>query len=205
MKKNVLIIVLTVLLLGVSGYLIYDKVMNNNVENNEIINNNDNNNETINNNQNNSYKLFVDNFKNNYLKFDSNNYISQFVVSEFLSSDYKVYMDENKNLYIKYSDKNLNDKYGNYLIANNVLYFNIISTGQGGGNTLFFINQDGTVGSASIEYNVSGDDSKIEVKKDLGYKNIISVVSGRFGDNYTGVSDAIFIDINGNIYSYNLK
>ena len=210
MKKNIVIVILIILLVSVSGYLVYDKFI---VEDNQLIDNNtkvenDNNTEVESDNnieKNNDYILFANNLKSQFSKFDSNNHMSQFFNSELISDGYEVYLDEERNLYINYFNDKLNKKYGEYLITSNVLYFNVVSTGQGGGNTLFFINEDGTVGSAEIEYGVHNDESKPDVTKDLGYKDIVAIVGGVFGDGYTGASGPIFIDINGNIYSRNLK
>ena len=203
-KKNIVIVILIILLVGVSGYLIYDKFI---VGDNQLMDNikieKDNNTNNIE--KNNDYMLFVDNLKLEFSKFDSNNYVSQIVNSDFISDGYKIYLDDERNLYINYFNDNLNNKYGKYLITNNVLYFSIVSTGQGGGNTLYFINEDGTVGSANVEYGIYDNDSKLEVIKDLGYKDIVAIIGGNFGDGYSSTYGVIFIDINGNVYSNNLK
>ena len=103
---------------------------------------------------------------------------------------------------MKYNDVTLNNKYGEYKIADNVLSFYVINTGQDIGNNVYFINQDGTVGSADTEYGIN---STITINNNLGYKNIVAVVSGSFNYDPTGARGPIFIDINGNIFSENLK
>ena len=67
---------------------------------------------------------------------------------------------------------------------------------------LYFINEDGTVGKADTEYRMNDN---ISVIKDIGYKNIVSIISGTFGDEFTGYHGPIFIDINGKIYSEAFK
>ena len=67
---------------------------------------------------------------------------------------------------------------------------------------LYFINEDGTVGKADAEYRMNNE---ISVIKDIGYKNIVSIISGTFGDEFTGYHGPIFIDINGRIYSEAFK
>ena len=201
-----LIVVLIILVLGLVGYIVYDKVLTD--KSTENINNSDSNSEILNNEDekvdlNNNYEVFAKNLKSQFSKYDSNNQSYLYVNSDILSDGYNVYLTENQTLFIKYLNKELNDKYGDYKIADNVLSYHVICTGQGGGNMLYFINENGTVGSADIEYGI-GEDG-ITIKKDIGYKNIVSIISGTFGNGYSGVNGAIFIDINGNIFSENLK
>ncbi len=77
--------------------------------------------------------------------------------------------------------------------------FNIVNSGQDVINTLYFINQDGTVGSANIETGIM-DNNEIVIKKDIGFKNIVSIVSGVYTDGMSGADRPMFIDINGNIF-----
>lgn len=208
-KNTVLIIsvvILSLLVVGLGGFIVYDKVLTDNP-----IENNDNNNKVVNNqdketNPSNSYELFAKNLKSQFSKYDinyqNNSYVQNnlHVESEVVPEGYEVYLTDNQTLFVKYFNKDLNAKYGEYKIADNVLSFNVVAVGQGGGNMLYFINEDGTVGSADTEYGI-GTSNQITIKKDIGYKNIISVISGSYRDEYsgTGVNGPIFIDINGNI------
>ena len=195
-KKNILIVVLIFLLLVVSGILVFGLIGNEE----DVLDNNNYDGIIYNN-----YDLFVDNFDENYTKFDSNNYISQFIASENIEGGYNVRIDLNKKLYIKYIDEDIARKFGEYLIAENVLYFNVISTGHDLVNTLYFINEDGTVGSAEIERGILAGSAKIDVINDLGYRDIVAVIGGSFGDGLTSMTGAIFVDINGKFYSNNLR
>lgn len=94
-------------------------------------------------------------------------------------------------------DETLSQKFGKYKDAENVLSFSIFSSGQGGGHYLYFINEDGTVGSADVEYGVVNE-GKISINKDLECKNIVSILPGIYGDIYSPSTEAILIDINGN-------
>ena len=192
-SNNVLLIILVILVLGLGGFIVYDKVLKDNKPTEEI---------DVNNNLSNSYELFAKNLKSQFSKYDINNknYLS---VDSVIVGSFEVYLTEEQDLIINYSNKELDDIFGNYKIADHVLSFNIISTGQGGGHTLYFINEDGTVGSADIEYWVT-ERKQIQVKKDLGFKNIVNITGGTFGE-YSGARAPIFIDINGNIFSENLK
>ena len=151
----------------------------------------------------NDYQIFAKNLKSQLSRYDENNLNRQFVNNDNVRYPYTVYLNENGSLFVKYSNSELNAKYGDYKISDDVLSFYVIETGNGGMSLLYFINGDGTIGSADVEF--VSDSNQITVKKDLGYKNIVSIVSGSFGDGYSGAQGPIFIDINGNIFSENLK
>lgn len=202
----VIIMILLIALLGVCGYVAYDKILTQkDVENND---NKEINNEVVDNENKeeiatNNYELFATNLKNQFSKYDSNKHSYLFVNSDFVEDGYEIYLNENQNLFVRYFNKELNTKYGEYKIADNVLSFYVVAVGQGGGNMLYFINEDGTVGSADTEYGIANNN--ITIKKDIGYKNIVSIIGGSFSDGIGGIKSPIFIDINGNIFSENLK
>lgn len=200
-KKNTwLIIILSFLVVILGGYVFFDNYKDRLLINeNDELNNEDTN---IDGNIKNNYSIFANNLKENVSNFGNKNYL--FVSNSVIDDGYEVYMDNNGDLFIKYFDDSLSVKFGNYKISSNVLSFNVVGVGNGGGNNLYFINENGTVGSADIEFGVMND-GKITVNKDLGYKNIVNIVSGTFDDGYTGVHGPLFIDINGNIFSPNLK
>ena len=150
----------------------------------------------------NEYKIFTENFKNETAKLKNNNGIQGFSVESSIVGTYNVSKDANGSLYVEYTDKTLKSKYGKKKIADNVLTATVIPSGQGGGNALYFINQNGTVGTADVEY---GAKTNITVKADLGYKNVVSILPGVFGIQHSGSNDAIFVDINGKLYSENFK
>lgn len=116
-----------------------------------------------------------------------------------LDDSYSIFINSNKNLFIKYNNEQLNDKYGEYKIADNVIDFYIIPVGNGGGNGLYFIYGDKTVGYADIEYSVLND-KDIEITKKLEYKNIISVIPWLYTDGISGAWGPAFIDDNGTIH-----
>lgn len=206
----IVVVVLSLLVAGLGGFIIYDKVLANkstgNIDNKVLTDkpiekNNNQDKETT---SDNKYELFAKNLKSQFSKYDSNNHSYLHVKSDVVKDGYEVYLNENQTLFIKYFNNELNAKYNEYKIADNVLSFYVVAAGQGGGNMLYFINEDGTVGSADTEYGI-GNSNQITIKKDIGYKNIVSIISGTFGDEFSGVSGPIFIDINGNIFSENLK
>lgn len=172
--------------LGLWGFIVYDKLLKENSIGN--VDDNNLNNDSINNeeeNNENSYKIFSEKLKDQVSKYDSKNQNYQYIKNDIVKNGYIIYINEKDSLFVKYFDKNLNDKYGDYKIDDNVLSFYVINVGQDVGNMLYFINNDGTVGSADTEYGI-GIENEIMIKKDIGYKNIVSIVNGIFGDGYSG-------------------
>lgn len=200
----VIIVILLLAVIGLGGYIVYDKVLKNSsngTENNDNkpsdnLKDTDQNGQTT---KNNNYQLFASNLKNEFSKYDEKNRPYLNVISTIGNGNFIIYLTENRELYIKYYNK---DKNAEHKIADNVLSFNAVTVGKGGGKMLYFINEDGTVGSADIEF---GLEKEITVKKDLGYKNIVSIVGGIFGDEENVINDVVFIDIDGNIYSDSIK
>lgn len=195
-SKNTRLLILTVVLflivVGLGGFIVYDKILNDKPI------------KTPNSTDSNSYELFAQNLKNQFSKYDDNNQNYLYVSSDVVKDGYEVYLTKNQTLFVKYFNKEFNTKYGEYKIANNVLSFYVVASGQGGGNMLYFINEDGTVGSADTEYGINSN-NQIIINKNIGYKNIVSVIGGSFGSEFSGVLGPIFIDINGNIFNENLK
>ena len=181
-----IMVVLLVIFASISTYLIYDKYYIRDEQNQPE----------------NNYNIFAQNLKKELSKYDNNNYNYQRVTNEIVPDGYEISINEKGTLYVRYFNKELNDKYGKYKIADNVLSFYVINDGQNFGNMLYFISEDGTVGKASAEYRMNDN---ISVIKDIGYKNIVSIISGTFGDEFTGYHGPIFIDINGKIYSEAFK
>ncbi len=205
MKKNIVIVILLILVLGLAGYLGYDKFLSEKAVENASDNTNSEIADTTKaDNTENDYQIFAKNLKSQLSRYDENNLNRQFVNNDNVRYPYTIYLNENGSLFVKYSNSELNAKYGDYKISDDVLSFYVIETGNGGMSMLYFINDDGTVGSANVHF-IEGATDQITVKKDIGYKNIVSIVSGSFGDGYSGAQGPIFIDINGNIFSENLK
>ena len=208
----VVIIILTLIIVGLGGYIAYDKGMfgakkeSSNqtsvetrqeettkveekvVEKSEPTDN--------------SYQLWASNLKKEYeTKFAPKTYTSSqlFVNSSVIKDGYTVYLNGKGELSITYWNKKYNSKYNEYIIASNVLNYAVVTYGQGGGNQLYFINEDGTVGEADTEYGML-EKEKLDVKKDIGLKNIISIIGGSFGTEHgLGTTGPIFIDINGKL------
>lgn len=218
-KKNLvlitLVIILCLIVVALSGFIAYDKILNtkNNesqvIENNQKEDNTDENNieeektKEENDTNENLYEIFSNNLKNSISnKYDSNNTNYKYIKSDCVKNGYLIELSPTGELFVNYSSDSMPK---NYKISDNVLSFYVINTGQDVCNTLYYINEDGTVSSAQTEYIITNDEN-IDIKNNIGnFKNIVSIVEGIFGDGYTCSHGPIFIDINGNIYSENLN
>ena len=142
------------------------------------------------------YTKYLTNLKNNIVKnykvFTNNQITSK---SKILDTNYTFII--NKNLELLFT---MGNKYTNYKISNDVLNIFLINTGNGGYSTLYFIKSVGSLHSMCIE--CINDNNKITINKEK-YTNIVNVIQGDFSDGYSGAPDAIFIDIEGNMYSDN--
>lgn len=220
MKENknsgvkVLITFLVLLVLGLSAFIVYDKCFkkqNNKSTIDSSVNSkkaagkdeskssgSDEKNESKSSDPAVSYSNFANKMKSERSKFNDS-YSSGQYVNSCVEGGYTVSLNSDGKLYVKYHNDNINSKYGNirgnFDVADNVLSFYVIPYGQGGCNGLYFINEDGTVGMADIEYSAANMND-IRINKNIGFKNIVSVVSGDF---YLGVGP-IFVDIEGNMY-----
>lgn len=142
------------------------------------------------------------NLKNEISNLES--VINEYVINDIVVEGYDIRLEKDGNLYVEYMENNLNEMYGKYKISDNVLSCYVINTGQDVGNTLYFIKDDGTVGSANTEYGLVDDYKEITVTNDLGYKNIVTILPAVFSNEYTGARGPIFVDISGNIFSDDL-
>lgn len=182
MKKNVLIIFLLVCVLVLGGYIIY---------NNSV-----------------STKIDVDDQYSNYLKklnidlkktFDEkDSEISVHRDSMIWDKGYTFTINKNFDLLMTIEEDKLKDKYTGYKLDSNVLSMYILSTGNGGFNTLYYITNDGIVKSLCIE---CIENSKPKIKEEK-FKNIVNITQGNFDASTTGGYGPIFIDIKGNNYTY---
>ena len=134
------------------------------------------------------------NSKSTYCRFDSEN-------DGRNGSWYQVSLQSNGNLSLSIGDEELNAKYGTKSLVKNVLAFYIIDVGQDEWHSIYFINEDGTVGSAYVDPVIFNGTGKIEIKKNIStrLKNIVSIINGTTGNGYC----PLFIDIDGNVIDIN--
>ena len=120
----------------------------------------------------NNYEVFSDNLNEEVSKYSDQKMQKQSVQTEVGSVKlyYSVTLESNGDLYVEYhNDDELKQKYGKYKIAENILIFYIARIkGNCGENGLYFINKDGTVGLAEVEFNTCalGDNDKLNIKRE---------------------------------------
>lgn len=148
----------------------------------------------------NNYQEFAKKIKENISKYDEHNYNYQYIENSFVKEGYNAYIDKKGSFYVYYFNSELEEKYGDIKIADNVLAFHKIRTGNDIGNTIYFIYENGNVGSVETEYNLFYEKNNLEINKDLGYKKIVTIINSRYGDEIAGAHGPIFIDIDGNFY-----
>lgn len=184
----VLVVVLSLLVLGLSSYLIYDKVLK---EDKEIVENNDSSKEEDNSLTDNDklYSEYLKKLKKNLESFYNENDSEIRINNNFANGNpYSIVIDKKGTLLM--STRN-----DNYEISNNVLEMFLIDVGNGGYKSLYFIKEDGTLNSFCVDCVL---DEGINVKQ-LENKNIVNVVNSAFGITASGAYGPAFIDIEGNV------
>ena len=101
---------------------------------------------------------------------------------------YNISITKDLELIINYGDSTFKE----YKIADNVVTYSRIHTGNGGMSSLYFITTDGKVHSVNIEASIYG--GKAVSIADLDKKNIIEIKQGS-----TSAGFPVFIDIEGNV------
>lgn len=109
------------------------------------------------------YKKFADNLKNEVSKF--NNEANFQKISGEKTKSHSVKLSNNGNISVHFDDEEIEQRYGTDSLVEKVIAFNIVEEGNDGLHTLYFINEDGTVGTTNIEVAVEmNEDLKIERK-----------------------------------------
>ncbi len=153
------------------------------------------------------YKIFSSNLKNKILGWPIKSYLAS-DGSAYYGNDefmYKIILTNKMQLIMTFVDEQYQKKYGEKIIADNVISFAIAQSGPGGYQNVYFIKEDGTVGEA-VPMNLFDETiNKLTITypiKDL--KNIVSIVTASYQDvGY--MQDPVFIDINGNVYEAGLS
>ena len=138
----------------------------------------------------NSYQLYAENMKKERAKFDDyNNSTMRFYNPMIEIPSYDVSLKSNGDLYFK-----------GQKIVDRVLNYFVIAEGNGGFQTLYFIYEDGKVGSANVEENLLNH-VELVITSDLGYSDIVTILGGTFGkENSPGTMGPIFVDIQGHMF-----
>lgn len=138
----------------------------------------------------NSYQLYAENMKKERAKFDDyNNSTMRFYNPMIEIPYYDVSLKSNGDLYFK-----------GQKIVDRVLNYFVIAEGNGGFQTLYFIYEDGKVGSANVEETLLNH-VELVITSDLGYSDIVTILGGTFGkENAPGYMGPIFVDIQGHMF-----
>lgn len=148
-------------------------------------------------NANDRYKIFADNLKKEVSRYGNNANFQ--IISGDGIKPYSVKLLANGNISVHFEDEETEQKYGTDSLVQKVIAFNIVEVGNGGLHTLYFINEDGTVGSADIEVAV-GMNEDIKIKSKIGnLKNIVAIISGAGDLETSGAAIPFFVDIDGKI------
>jgi len=191
-----LIVILSILVVGLSSYLIYDKELKNKTNDDVATTDRENditaNNEQIDNTLTDTDKLYSEylkKLKNNLEKFYTEHDAEIRINNKFANGEpYSIAIDKEGILMLSTIEKN-------YKISNNVLKIFLIDVGNGGYKSLYFIKEDGTLNYFCVDC-ILDDGVNVEKSK---YKNIVNVVNSAFGITYSGAYGPIFIDIEGNV------
>lgn len=216
MKKNVLITILVLIILGLGSYITYDKFLEKDNTNNEkdIINNNSNNEENIKNETSddryNEYLKNLENAINNHFqkvpdvsddelaKLDYEKYYSQQSYCGNTADGgikYCISLD-NKILNLKLS----NNEESTVKLSDNVLNYFIVSIGQYGYKNLYYITTTGKIYEVDHEMQIDEGVDNLN-KKELNLKNIVNVI-GIDAGLLSSSEDVAFIDIDGNLFTF---
>lgn len=188
-NNNILIIILTILVVGLLGYTIYGKVVENKesevISSNTSETNNTGNTDVVTTEKSadERYKTYLNNLKSNIQNKLNGEHVEQIITLN---------VDINLSFAI---DKDLNLTSNGEKIDTNVLEMFISNSGNGGYRNLYYIKDDGKVYSIRIT-----PDAKIEEmdeKRENKCKNIIAI--SNVANMVT--NSTIFTDIDGNVYT----
>lgn len=200
----ILVIVFGIIILGLSTFIVYDKVIKEKDDRTIEENGNDKQDVADNKEENKKeeltadekFKIYADNVKAEMnKKYNDDDYAYDFVSETSLF--YDIALKSNGDLYIKRYGDGRNIEYENYKVASNVINFAITESGNGGCHYLAFVTDDGILSIAGLE--CSDKNNKFAVRK-TDFKNIVTIMKGIKGANSSGVAQTIYIDIDGNMY-----
>lgn len=207
-NSNLIIIILIVLVIGLVGFICYDKLLNNKDNNN--IENKDEQNKIENKDEQNNTQLTYSEFATkriNLLKQmaswqdEKDNII---VLSDFYSTDsyyFRAELSNDLELSIRYFSNN--NGFSLKKIANNVIDFKFVNSGPDEKKMLCFIYNDGTIGYASFSnfFNEEPDEIKVTEKVE-GFSDIVSIESVAHDLGGTTIYPE-FVDINNILHKAN--
>ena len=215
MKKNIIITILVLIILGLGCYITYDNFLEKEDINNkkDVVNN-------VIKNEGNIKNETSDDRYNDYLKNLENAINNHFqkvpdISDDELSKlDYKKYYsqqsycgstaDSGIEYCISLDNKILNLKLSNneestVKLSDNVLNYFIVSIGQYGYKSLYYITTAGKIYEVNHEMQIDEGVDNLN-KKELNLKNIVNVIGVNAG-LLSSSGDVAFIDIDGNLFT----
>lgn len=205
MKKNIFIIILAFLVVGLGGFITYDnffkpstKCDTSNSKTSTITKDSKKADSKTVESADERYKAYLSNLSKSIQKTYGEKNGAGMRPDELIynnEQEYEIILDKNQNLLFT-SFNNL-EKYNNYVLASDVVAFYRIPYGNGGFYSIYYITSKGEVHSAFVEQ-LQDDGSIKDTKVDV--KNIIDIQTVNKTDaDGLGGSHTIFIDIDGNI------
>lgn len=205
MKKNIFIIILAFLVVGLGGFITYDnffkpstKCDSNNTKTSTVTKDSKKADSKTVESADERYKAYLENLSKSIQKTYGEKNGAGMRPDELINNneqEYEIILDKNQNLLFT-SFNNL-EKYNNYVLASDVVAFYRIPYGNGGFYSIYYITSKGEVHSAFVEQ-LQDDGSIKDTKVDV--KNIIDIQTVNKTDaDGLGGSHTIFIDIDGNI------
>jgi hypothetical protein len=204
--SNWLAVILILLVIGLGGYIVYDKVVKPYCTANTKVTSSSKTttNKTVSTPQkeysaDELYAKYLKNLKTNLSNIDTNKDANVAISSNSYIFDgyYSFKIDKDGNLLMTIDDKNYNSKYNNYVLSKNVLQMFLVNFGNGGYKTLYFIKEDGTLNKLCVECIADG---QFSITQD-SHKNIVNIVSANIDISKGGSWTPIFIDIEGNTFT----
>ena len=172
-------------------------------------------NETTNNNilskdevETNSFKIYQENYKNNYKKTITGENIIYIYSGGEVPGVYGIYLDSNNDAYFEFEEESqLYKKYGKtYKVESNVANIYLCPVGTGGYADVIFLKLDGTASSV-IGYELE-ENPEVVCNTIEGVKNAVNVITyvyvlyNDYGELGANGPATVFVDINGNMISY---
>ena len=200
MKKNIFIIILAFLVVGLGGFIAYDNFFKPNtkceVKETKISKTTKTSDER--------YKEYLTNLsKNIEKKYKNSNDLDDIsntstYKNEDINESYTIKINQSKDLLLTVNRGMVDSKYTNYKLDGDVVSFYRVHTGNGGYYSIYYITEEGKVYSISLDkYLYENTDIVSNEVKDV--KNIIEVKEG------TGAAGfPIFVDIDGNMFTPNV-
>ena len=189
--KNAIITILVILVLGLGGFILYDKVLkeDKSIKTEEKEQTQKEENADL------AYKNYIKNLKNSRNSLKNNSF--RYEVNSDGNPDAYSYIftiDQNGDLLFNLYES---DIYNDYKISSNVLSAFIVNVGQYTYHDLYFIKEDGHLYNFGIDSFIQN--GKLNITK-VNKNNIVNVVTGSVSyDGITGTMEPIFIDVEGNI------